>query len=83
MCIRDRLIALCAIGEDALHDAGHPDGVVEAGLLAAIAHADNARIYELVALLLNKFNALLDVYKRQLLPITSSLRPTVACRGDH
>ena len=52
------LIALLALGEDALHDAGNPDGIVVAGQLAAISNADNARSYELIALLLNVFNAL-------------------------
>ena len=65
------LFALLTVREDALHDAGHPDGIVVAGLLAAVTDADNARVYELVALLLNKFGAfsalLCELLRRKLL----------------
>ena len=51
-------VALLAVGEDALHDAGDPDGVVVAGLAVYLADADNAGLDQLIALLLSKLNAL-------------------------
>ena len=52
-------VALLAVGEDALHDAGYPDGVVVAGLAVYLADADNAGLDQLIALLLSKLDALL------------------------
>ena len=52
-------VALLAVGENALHDAGHPDGVVPAFLPVDFAAAHNARNAQLVQLLLRKGEVLL------------------------
>ena len=51
-------VALLAVGEDALHDAGDPDGVVVAGLAVHRADTDNAGLDQLVELFLSELNAL-------------------------
>ena len=51
-------VALLAVGENALHDAGYPDRVIVAENAAADARADDARFNELVALRLHEIEAL-------------------------
>ena len=53
------LVALLAVGHDALHDAGHPDGIEIIGLAVAHALAHGAGFAQLVELLLRVVDGLL------------------------
>ncbi len=58
------LLALFAVAEYALHDAGHPDGVVVERLFAVVAHAYDACLDELIALLLRKLDTLFRLLRQ-------------------